>query len=145
MDITYILGFIGGFSLAMLIAYAIDGIRFFRKRKADRQWKNTVEIMIKEGEQLKQLARQRLFYHYRHQQWRDEYYTWLKKLLTLVKEQYSFKKQRYVMRYGVRQPGVEYMPGMDSDTDIQSYIIDDAWRLEGELAWLHKEIDEHVE
>lgn len=43
------------------------------------------------------------------------------------------------MRYGVRQPGVEYMPGMDSDTDIQSYIIDDAWRLEGELAWLYKE------
>ena len=99
-------------------------------------WSETIDGLIQEAVQLKHRAGQAQWYHYHHQEWRDDYYSWLKKLLSAVNEQYGSERRDYVKGYIADK-------AIPSDWKpfgaVQNFIVKDVWKLEGELEWLRGE------
>ncbi len=100
-----------------------------------QNWLTAVEVLIQEAVQLKHRAGQPQWNHYHHQDWRNDYYSWLKKLLSAIKKKYNQEKVDYVKGYIADKPKPPKWPA----GDIQNFITEDAWKLEGELEWLRGE------
>ena len=98
-------------------------------------WLEIVDELIQEAVQLKHRAGQPQWYHYHYQEWRNDYYAWLKNLLSVVYEQYGPEKRDFVKGYIADKPKPPKWPV----GDIQNFITEDAWKLEGELEWLRGE------